>query len=229
MLASVELPFDDPDLAGMTVADVLDDPARFVGETLADPIEGVEDGRCKAKVMWDGVGPPFINSFAHGHAVYRLRYDAAAVQARIARAAADDVVAALVRLVAMADLSAVEIMRWSHDVAKRAGRRCARRQVDVEGGLGCATGATGRGRARAEDGNDAAIRARCRIGRLSMPSGCRCSARSTRSPVRSNACAGHGVTSTARWRASAGCRLHRPTPSPPPTTKEMMHDQPASP
>ena len=74
----------------MTVGDVLDDPARFVGETLADPIEGVEDGRCKAKVMWDGVGPPFIHSFAHGHAVYRLRYDAAAVRARIARAADDE-------------------------------------------------------------------------------------------------------------------------------------------
>ena len=87
LLGSVELPFDDPDLAGMTVADVLDDPARFVGETLADPIEGVEDGRCKAKVMWDGVGPPFINSFAHGHSIYRLRYDAAAVRARIAHAA----------------------------------------------------------------------------------------------------------------------------------------------
>ena len=85
LLASVELPFDDPDLAGMTVADVLDDPARFAGETLADPIEGVEDGRCKAKVMWDGVGPPFIHSFAHGHSVYRLRYDAAAVRARIAQ------------------------------------------------------------------------------------------------------------------------------------------------
>ena len=86
LLGSVELPFDDDDLAGMTVGDVLDDPARFAGETLADPIEGVEDGRCKAKVMWDGDGPPFINSFAHGHAIYQLRYDAAAVQARIARA-----------------------------------------------------------------------------------------------------------------------------------------------
>ena len=121
LLGSVELPFDDPDLAGMTVADVLDDPARFVGETLADPIEGIEDGRCKAKVMWDGVGPPIINSFAHGHSVYRLRYDAAAVQARIAHAPADDVVAALVRLVAMADLSAVEIDALAHDVAKCAG------------------------------------------------------------------------------------------------------------
>ena len=38
----VELPFDDPKLAGCTVADVLADPEKFEGETLADPLEGVE-------------------------------------------------------------------------------------------------------------------------------------------------------------------------------------------
>ena len=118
LLGSVVLPFDDDDLVGVTVAEVLDDPARFAGETLSDPIEGVEDGRCKAKVMWDGVGPPFINSFAHGRSVYRLRYDAAAVQARIAQAA--DPVAALIKLVGMADLSAVEIDALAHDAARRA-------------------------------------------------------------------------------------------------------------
>ena len=37
----VELPFDDPELAGCTVGDVLADPERFEGETLADPLEGV--------------------------------------------------------------------------------------------------------------------------------------------------------------------------------------------
>ena len=36
----VELPFDDPELAGCTVRDILADPERFVGATLADPIEG---------------------------------------------------------------------------------------------------------------------------------------------------------------------------------------------
>ena len=38
----VVLPFDDSDLAGTTVADVLADPARFEGATLADPLEGVD-------------------------------------------------------------------------------------------------------------------------------------------------------------------------------------------
>jgi hypothetical protein len=117
LLASVELSFDDPDFAGTTVGDVLDDPASFVGETLADPIEGIEDGRGKAKVMWDG-GIPFIHSFAHGHVNYKLRYDAAAMQARIAKAA--DPVAALVKLVGMADLSTVEIEALAHDAARRA-------------------------------------------------------------------------------------------------------------
>jgi hypothetical protein len=135
LLGSVELPFDDPDLAGMTVADVLDDPARFVGETLADPIEGVEDGRCKAKVMWDGVGPPFIHSFAHGYAAYQLRYDLASVQARIARAASDEAVAALVRLIAMADLGAVEISELVHDIAKRAGVGVRAVQATLKAGL----------------------------------------------------------------------------------------------
>ena len=45
----VELPFDDPKLAGKTVGDVLADPERFEGETLADPLEGVDYGRCVAQ------------------------------------------------------------------------------------------------------------------------------------------------------------------------------------
>ena len=42
-LPFVTLPFDDPELAGISVADVLADPARFEGATLADPLEGIED------------------------------------------------------------------------------------------------------------------------------------------------------------------------------------------
>ena len=61
LLSSVVLEFDDPDLAGATVGDVLDDPAKFAGETLADPIEGARTDRCKAKVMIGGDGLPFIN------------------------------------------------------------------------------------------------------------------------------------------------------------------------
>jgi hypothetical protein len=70
------LPFDDAELAGSAVADVLADPRRFADETLADPIEGVEYGRGKAKILVrHNNGRPFIHSFAHGGASYELRLD----------------------------------------------------------------------------------------------------------------------------------------------------------
>ena len=59
----IELPFDDPALAGCTVGDVLADPERFEGETLADPLEGVEYGPCKARIMRRSDGTPWIHSF----------------------------------------------------------------------------------------------------------------------------------------------------------------------
>ena len=46
LLPAVVLPFDGEDMRGRTVADVLADPDRFVGATLADPLEGIEYGRC---------------------------------------------------------------------------------------------------------------------------------------------------------------------------------------
>jgi hypothetical protein len=48
LLPDFELQFDDPEFGAVTVADVLTDPDRFAGATLADPLEGVEYGRCKA-------------------------------------------------------------------------------------------------------------------------------------------------------------------------------------
>jgi hypothetical protein len=67
------LSFDDPALAGCTVSDVLKDPERFVGRTLADPIEGSAYGRGKAMVMRRAKdGALFINSFAHGGIRYAL-------------------------------------------------------------------------------------------------------------------------------------------------------------
>ena len=40
LLPDVELPFDLAEIAGCSVADVIADPDRFVGATLADPLEG---------------------------------------------------------------------------------------------------------------------------------------------------------------------------------------------
>ena len=71
LLPYLELDFDDMGI--VTVADVLADPDRFVDETLADPLEGADYGRCKAKVMRADDGSLFIHSFAHGRSIYQLK------------------------------------------------------------------------------------------------------------------------------------------------------------
>jgi hypothetical protein len=113
LLPDVELPFDDPALAGTIVADVLANPDRFVGETLADPLEGVEYGLCKAQIMRRADGSLWINSFAHGRTAYELKVDFAAVKAAIEKTAPEDVVDNFLRLVRIGDLSLdqVEILR----------------------------------------------------------------------------------------------------------------------
>jgi hypothetical protein len=119
LLADVLLPFDDDELAGATVANVLDDPARFEGCTMADPIEGIEYGRCKAKIMRGADGRPWINSFAHGLSIYRLRYDARAVRVRIERA--EDQIDTFVKLALSAQLDDIEIKQLTDEVARRTG------------------------------------------------------------------------------------------------------------
>jgi hypothetical protein len=79
LLPSVELPFDDPALAGCTVRDVLEDPERFVDQTLSDPLEGPQYGTGKAKVLRHRDGSMWIHSFAHGRTCYELHASADAV------------------------------------------------------------------------------------------------------------------------------------------------------
>jgi hypothetical protein len=59
LLPDVVLPFDNEELTGCTVADVLADPERFVGATMADPNEGPDHGRLRrqdpAPIRWHGV------------------------------------------------------------------------------------------------------------------------------------------------------------------------------
>jgi hypothetical protein len=80
LLPNVVLPFDDEELSGRTVADVLADPERFEGATLADPLEGVDYGICKARIMRRADGTMWVHSFAHGRTTYELRLDARAVR-----------------------------------------------------------------------------------------------------------------------------------------------------
>jgi hypothetical protein len=120
LLPHIELPFDDDDLAGATVADVLADPEQFADATLADPLEGVEYGRGKAKIMLRPNGTPWIHSFAHGCTRYELRYDAAAVGKAIDDAPPEEAVNVLIRYMLAAELDAVELAKLRQDVAKRA-------------------------------------------------------------------------------------------------------------
>jgi hypothetical protein len=82
LMPAMILVMDDDALGNVTVADVLKNPEAFIGETLADPLEGPAYGRCKAMILrdreTDGV---FIKSFAHGGACYRLCYDRCLLEA----------------------------------------------------------------------------------------------------------------------------------------------------
>jgi hypothetical protein len=105
----IVLPFDNPELAGCTVGDVLADPEGFEDETLADPLEGVSYGRCVAKIMRRADGTPWIHSFAHGRTTYALKHDATSVRKAMEKAAKDDVVRTFTLLAASADLDEVEL------------------------------------------------------------------------------------------------------------------------
>jgi hypothetical protein len=105
----IELLFDDPELAGCTVAHVLADPERFEGATLADPLEGIDYGPCKARIMRREDGTLWIHSFAHGRTVYELKYDAGAVRKAMEKVTKGDVVSVFTSLAAGADIDELEL------------------------------------------------------------------------------------------------------------------------
>jgi hypothetical protein len=117
----IVLPFDDPELNGRTVGDVLANPELYEGETLADPLEGVDYGTCKALIMRRTDGTPWIHSFAHGRTFYELKHDAAGVRKAMENAAKDDVVRTFARLVVTADLDEVELAELRHLAKKLSG------------------------------------------------------------------------------------------------------------
>ena len=118
LLPYLELDFDH--LGMVSVADVLANPDQFVGETLADPLEGAEYGRCKAKVMQADDGGLFIHSFAHGRAFYLLRHDARSAKAAIAQAPAGGVVDYAMAILAASEMEADELADFAASVAKAA-------------------------------------------------------------------------------------------------------------
>jgi hypothetical protein len=121
LLPDVVLPFDDEDFAGCTVGDVLSDPARFEGATLADPIEGIEYGACVARIMRRTDGTLWIHSFAHGRTVYELKHNAASVRVAIDKADAKDAVKIFIAMIPITDFDFGDHGRLRKYVAERAG------------------------------------------------------------------------------------------------------------
>lgn len=116
LMPYLELEFDH--LGAHTVADVLADPDGFVGETLADPLEGVDYGRCKAKVMRADDGGLLIHSFAHGRGLYLLRHDVRSAKAAIESAPANGVVDFAMAILAATELEPDELADVIVTIAK---------------------------------------------------------------------------------------------------------------
>ena len=69
-MPGIVLPFDDPELAGKTVADVLADPERYIGETPRRPGGGRRIRPRKARIMPGANSVPWILFFcARPHGV----------------------------------------------------------------------------------------------------------------------------------------------------------------
>jgi len=128
LLPDLALPFDEKEFAGCTVRDVLADPDRFVGATLADPNEGIEYGRGKAKILRRPDGTLVIRSFAHGGTDYHLKLDAAAVRAAIEQADKDAAAKIFVDSAVTAFLDAQELEELSDLASKRS--RAGKRTID---------------------------------------------------------------------------------------------------
>ena len=112
LLPGIILPFDDPALANVTVGDVMANPDDYIGETLADPLEGVEYGCGKAKIMRRTDGSLWTNSFAHGRTTYELKYDAASIEAAIIAAPETEAADVLVRMLPHAEVNPTDEDRF---------------------------------------------------------------------------------------------------------------------
>ncbi len=118
LFPDVELEFDH--LGVVTVGAVMADPDRFIGETLADPMEGLAYGRCKAMLFKGDNGTLLIHSFAHGRCIYRLRHDLRSAKAAFAQAPADGMIDHALAILAQAELEEDELADFVACVAKAA-------------------------------------------------------------------------------------------------------------
>lgn len=121
------LAFDDQALDLVRVRDIIADPDRYIGETLADPVEGIAYGRGKAMVMQrQEDGEPFINSFAHGGCQYDIKLDAGAVEEAVRAAGKAEAINTLILLLPRAKVEAderdklLEVTAGTANIGKRA-------------------------------------------------------------------------------------------------------------
>jgi hypothetical protein len=121
LLPDVVLPFDLDEFAGCTVAEVLADPERFSGATMADPMEGIDYGVGKARVQQRDDGSLWIHSFAHGRTIYDLRLNATLLHAALATITDGAVIERFVQLARTADINATEREIFRKELAKRCG------------------------------------------------------------------------------------------------------------
>ena len=110
-----ELDFDY--LGVVTVHAVLANAGRFVGETLADPLEGPDYGRCKAKVMQADDGTLFIHSFAHGRGIYHLRHDIDSAKSALDKTPKDGGLDFAMAVMRNADLADDEVVDFTQATA----------------------------------------------------------------------------------------------------------------
>ncbi len=132
LLPYIELEFDD--LGTIPVIDVLADPSRFIGETLADPLEGVSYGPNRAIVMQGDDGGLLIHSFVHGGALYRLRHDLRSAKAAIACVPADSAVDIAMTVLASSEMEPDEEADFTNAIAAAAkiGVRPIRKRIAKE-------------------------------------------------------------------------------------------------
>jgi uncharacterized protein YheU (UPF0270 family) len=137
LLPHLQLAFDHHE--GVSVLDILQAPERFVGETLADPLEGVSYGRGKAMVIRASDGGLIIHSFAHGRGLYRLRYDGASAIRALDGVLKEGFIDGAMAIFAQAEMEPDEMARFAESVAKKSGvkitavkarMKTTRREVD---------------------------------------------------------------------------------------------------
>ena len=119
LLSPFVLHFDHADVGETTVRQVLADPDRYVGLTMADPLEGPSYGWCKAKLFQRPDGSLVINSFAHGGMTYQLQYDYPDLEARVQSADRAHVVDLTIDVFRRTHLEADEVDKIIGLVAKR--------------------------------------------------------------------------------------------------------------